>query len=906
MRGAERTTERLRNELAELPHRIAELERSEAEYKRAEETYRAIAEQSLQGLIIIQDFSIVFANTAFAEISGYTVDELVSLSPDQARALIHPEDQALVWGRFQDRKEEKLVPPRYEYRCIRKDETVCWLEMVASRIEYRGKSAIHGTIADITRRKHAEKALRQSEEQYRNLFEQSRDAIYITTQEGEFLEVNQAFLDLFGYTREEISHLNAQETYANSDDRSRFQQEIEQKGSVRDFELILWTKDRTEIDCLVTATVWRADNGSILGYQGIIRDFSEHKQAEEALRASETEKRAILDAMSDIVLFHDTELSIRWGNEATGLSLDKTPQELVGGSCYKLWHGRSEPCQGCPVLVALETGVNARNIMTTPDGSRWEITGEPVKDTDGNVVGAIEIARDITRQKQADEALHREKEKFRILVEESPFGVSLLEKDGTYKYINPRFIEIFGYTLEDIPTGREWFKRAYPDQEYRNQVISTWISDLKEADPCEARPRTFTVTCKDDSEKVMLFRSVTMGTGDQFILYEDITETKRLEEQLQLAQKMEALGTLAGGIAHNFNNLLMGIIGNISLALFETDSVHPHYEKLKNVEKLVQSGSKLTKQLLGYAREGRYEIISLSLNRVVKETSATFGTTKKEITIHQELAEDLFPIEADQGQIEQALWNLYVNAADAMPGSGDLFLKTSNVTHKDMTGKLYKPKPGNYALLIVTDSGVGMDKKTMGHIFEPFFTTKGLGKGTGLGLASVYGIVKAHGGYIDVESEKGHGTSFKIYLRASDKKATKEKRAAPQILGGKETVLLVDDEDIVLDVGTQMLEKMGYKVLVAKSGKETIDIYKANKHKIDMVVLDMIMPEMSGGKTYDRIKQIDPNVKVLLSSGYSREGKATEILARGCNGFIQKPFNMKELSRRVREILDEP
>jgi nitrogen-specific signal transduction histidine kinase len=396
-----------------------------------------------------------------------------------------------------------------------------------------------------------------------------------------------------------------------------------------------------------------------------------------------------------------------------------------------------------------------------------------------------------------------------------------------------------------------------------------------------------------------------MGTGDQFILYEDITERKRLEEQLQVAQKMEALGTLAGGIAHNFNNLLMSIIGNTSLALFETDPAHPQYEKLKNIEKLVESGSKLTKQLLGYAREGRYEIIPLSLNRLVKETSATFGTTKKEITIHQKLAEDLFPIEADQGQIEQALWNLYVNSADAMPGSGDLFLKTTNVTHKDMTGKLYKPKPGNYALLTVTDSGVGMDKKTMERIFEPFFTTKGLGKGTGLGLASVYGIVKSHGGYIDVDSKKGHGASFKIYLPASGKKATKAKRAVPKILGGKETVLLVDDEDIVLDVGTQMLEKMGYKVLVAKSGKDTIDIYKANRNKIDMVVLDMIMPEMSGGKTYDRIKQIDPNVRVLLSSGYSREGKATDILERGCNGFIQKPFNMKELSRRVREILDE-
>jgi signal transduction histidine kinase/ActR/RegA family two-component response regulator len=403
------------------------------------------------------------------------------------------------------------------------------------------------------------------------------------------------------------------------------------------------------------------------------------------------------------------------------------------------------------------------------------------------------------------------------------------------------------------------------------------------------------------------------GTTEGFIeVVEDITESKRSEEekekleaQLAHAQRMEAVGTLAGGIAHNFNNLLMSIQGNASLMLLETDPTHPNYDRLRNIEKSLQNGSRLTCQLLGYAREGEYKIGLISLNQLVEESSKIFGTTKKEIRIYRELAEDLCGIEADQGQIEQILLNLYVNASDAMPNGGDLFLKTMNVTHKDMRGKPYEVKPGNYVLLTAKDTGVGMDKKTMEHIFDPFFTTKGLARGTGLGLASVYGTVKGHGGYIDVESKKGHGTIFSIYLPASEKRVEEPAKSAEKIIEGSGTILLVDDEEIVLDVGVQLLKALGYTVLEAKGGREAVEIYRERKDKIDMVLLDMIMPGMGGAEAYDRMKEINPEIKVLLSSGYSIDGQATEILERGCNGFIQKSFNMKELSRGIREILDK-
>jgi CheY-like chemotaxis protein len=279
--------------------------------------------------------------------------------------------------------------------------------------------------------------------------------------------------------------------------------------------------------------------------------------------------------------------------------------------------------------------------------------------------------------------------------------------------------------------------------------------------------------------------------------------------------------------------------------------------------------------------------------------------TKKEIRVQLELGKDVYGIKADQGQIEQILLNLYVNAADAMPGGGYLFLKTMNVTRKEISDKPYKVKAGNYVLLTVRDTGIGMDKKTMERIFDPFFTTKGLAKGTGLGLASVYGIMKAHGGYIDVDSEKGKGTAFSIYLPTTEKEVKEERQLSGEILKGKGTVLLVDDEDMVLDAGEQMLKKLGYEVLLAEDGREAIELYNKSWDKIDMVLLDMIMPDMGGGETYDRMKEINPDIKALLSSGYGIDGQATEIVERGCDGFIQKPFDMKQLSKKIRQILDK-
>ena len=389
------------------------------------------------------------------------------------------------------------------------------------------------------------------------------------------------------------------------------------------------------------------------------------------------------------------------------------------------------------------------------------------------------------------------------------------------------------------------------------------------------------------------------------VIMNDISARKRLEADLRQAHKLEAIGTLAGGIAHDFNNLLMGIQGRTSLILMNIDSLHPYVEHLKAIEDIVRSGSDLTRQLLGFARSGKYEVKPVDLNAIILKSSELFGRTRKEVAIHCRCEERLRTVEVDRGQIEQALLNLCINAWQAMPGGGDLYFETANADLDDLFFKSHKLKPGNYVKISVTDTGVGMDEKTKLRIFEPFFTTKQMGRGTGLGLASAYGIIKGHGGVIAVESKIGVGSTFHIYLPATEKAVIKEKKKSEEIYLGHETILLVDDEEVITDVSREILETLGYTVMVAGSGREAIEIYKQHHGKIDLVIMDMIMPQMSGGEAFDVLKDINPDIKVILSSGYSLKGQAAKIIERGCRAFLQKPFSIKDLSKKVRSVLDE-
>ncbi|MGD8612474.1 MAG: PAS domain S-box protein [Desulfobacterales bacterium] len=488
-------------------------------------------------------------------------------------------------------------------------------------------------------------------------------------------------------------------------------------------------------------------------------------------------------------------------------------------------------------------------------------------------------------------------------VEHAAESIIVTDPAGLIEYVNPAFEKITGYTRQEVIGANI----ALLDSGQHSQAFfGTIIDTLQRGEIWQGRMinKRRDHSLYETEATVSPIKNKAGAITNYVSVQRDVSHEVRLERQLRQAQKMEAIGTLAGGIAHDFNNLLMGIQGNISLSLLDIEPGSPLVKNLKKIEQYVHNGVDLTKQLLGFARGGKYEISSLNLNELIKEQNLMFGRTNKDIIFNNEAKPDLWSVEADRGQIEQVLMNLYLNALQAMPSSGTLATRTENITIDQDQYSPYYVKAGNYVKITIADTGIGMDEDTQQRIFDPFFTTKEMGRGTGLGLASVYGIVKNHEGFIKVFSKKGQGTQFEIYLPATEKAVPIPKKASEKFVEGRETVLLVDDEDMIIDVGTRMLKKLGYRVFIARDGKEAIEIFKKHPEEIDLVVLDMIMPKMGGGETYDRIKKIKPDVKVLLSSGFSINGQASEILNRGCNGFIQKPFNLQKLSRNLRSILE--
>ena len=377
------------------------------------------------------------------------------------------------------------------------------------------------------------------------------------------------------------------------------------------------------------------------------------------------------------------------------------------------------------------------------------------------------IEAQIEQRIQTEEDLQELAEKYKLVFEKARDAIFIIQ-DNVIRFANRRARTVLGYTDEELSTTAI-AEVIHPKD--RDLVVSMHLKRLKgQKVPATHSFRVISKTGKERWVELTAVRVNWEGQPATLNFIRNITQKRKLDAQLQFAARLEAVGTLAGGIAHAFNNLLMGIQGHTSLLLLEIDSKHPHYPDLKKIEKAIQEGAELTSQLMGYARKGRYQSRSIAVNEIIENTSRTFQKMKKEITIHRELTQRPHTIEADQSQMEQMLLNLYINAADAMPDGGDIYLKTKNVTHRDIKSKLYEPRPGKYVRLTISDKGVGMDKKIQHRIFDPFFTTKKTGKGTGLGLASVYGIVKSHEGYINAESKKGRGATFFIYLPAAKKK----------------------------------------------------------------------------------------------------------------------------------------
>ena len=759
-------------------------------------------------------------------------------------------------------------------------------------------------------RKRAEEALRDSEQFMISVFESIQDGISVLNPDLSIRHVNGVMKKWYSENLP-LEGKKCFECYHNANrpcNPCPTLRCLESGKTEKDIVVGLSDSDIEWIE-LFSYPIKDPNSEKITGVVEFVRDITELKQAQEENFKRQQYLESVFYHAPDAIVTMDSEHRIVDWNRGAVNMFGYTLEEVIGVQLDDLLAPGESHIEASGKTRHVLSGQRVEAFETEryrKDGTPLRViaTGSPIM-VDGVIKGVVAVYTDITDRVRAENALKESEQKFRTLVQQSPFGIALIKKDGRYQYANPEFRNMFGYTIEDIPTNDVWFRKAYPDKAYRNMVVQTWKADLKQTADEQSRPRTFTVTCKNGSRKDIHFRPVTMENMDQFVIYEDITEKTKLEQQLQHTQKFEAIGTLAGGIAHDFNNLLMGIQGRASLMSVDLEPSHPDSEHIKAIEDYIRSATDLTKQLLGFAQGGKYEVRPIDINELLLESATMFGRTKKEIRIHTKLQNPPPVVAADLRQIEQVLLNLYVNAWQAMPDGGELYLETKIVTLDDVYCKPYQAKSGRYANVSVTDTGIGMDKSICQRIFDPFFTTKEKARGTGLGLSSAYGIIKNHAGIIAVYSEVGQGTTFNIYLPVSNEEAYRDVPTETELVKGSETVLIVDDEEMVIKVAQAMLEKLGYRVVVAKDGEQAVDTVKRKGDDIDLVILDLIMPGIKGDKAFDLIHEIQPAMPVILSSGYSLNGQAHDIMQRGCNGFIQKPFNIFELSQKVRKILDE-
>ena len=773
---------------------------------------------------------------------------------------------------------------------------------------------------DVTELKQAEEDVHNSERRFADIINFLPDATFVIDIERKVIAWNRAIEKLTGVKAPEIvgkgNYEYAIPFYGNrrpilidlaldwNDEIAKTYQFVKKEGDT----LVSETRNppfRPEFSLFWNSArpLYNA-HGEVIGAIEVIRDITDRMRSEEALQKSEKLYRSLFENTGTATFVAEDDFTISQVNakceELTGYSREEIegrmkttdfvdPEDLEQAVNYHL--ARREPIDETPS----EYEFNMRNRQG--DVKTVFIQIGIIPETKQSIASII----DITQRKKAEEALRESQEKYRLLFENANDAI-FITQDGVIKFPNPSVLDLVGYSAEEL-VQLPFTDLVHPAD--RAMVLERYQKRIAGAQDI---PVTYShrVIDKTENELLVELSSVRItweGRPATLNFVRDITQQKKMESQLQQAQRMESIGTLAGGIAHDFNNLLMGIQGNASLIMSDIDSSHPHHERLNNIEQYVKNGSELTKQLLGFARGGKYEVKPSDLNPLIEKSAVIFGRTKKEIRIHKKYQKEIWTVEIDQSQIEQVLLNLYVNAWQAMPGGGDLFLQTENVILDEGYMNPHEAEPGRFVKISITDTGIGMDAVTQQRIFDPFFTTKEKDRGTGLGLASAYGIINNHGGIIRVYSEHGEGTTFNIYLPVTGKLVSEQQRKDKELLRGSEVLLLVDDEEMILEIGKDMLEKLGYQVITATNGKKALEIYKRNQNKIDMVILDMIMPDMSGGETYSQLKKINPSIKTLLSSGYSINGKAQAILNNGCSGFIQKPFNLTNLSQKIRKIL---
>jgi PAS domain S-box-containing protein len=609
----------------------------------------------------------------------------------------------------------------------------------------------------------------------------------------------------------------------------------------------------------------------------------------------------MLDNMQDAVLVFDRNQRVVDLNPAAAGLTGQDRERCLARRANLLIPGWPE------MVVQIENGGHRQQVcLPEPDQDRYfDLIGTPLK-YDDQLFGYLVVLRDITESRYTQLALAESEKQFKSLNENAPIVIFTLNPQGRFSYVNPEWENVLGHSRDGI-VGRHFsefvlphyiadYTRAFTRVRDNLEILSGLPVKLLHRDGSR---RFFSISASPNLDGEGRINNI-------ICLLKDQTGERELQTQLFQAQKMEAIGTLAGGIAHDFNNLLMGIQANISLVRMDNNQGKKGLDRIDSIERQIQTGASLTRQLLGYARKGKYRPAPLCLNPLVQEALTTFGRTRKALTINFDLLEDLPRIHADRGQMELVLLNLLINASDAMPDGGTLTVSTDIQTIP--SAEMQSPPalgPGDYVHLRISDTGIGMDKKTQQRIFEPFFTTKAMGRGTGLGMASVYGVVNNHNGVIKVSSKPGEGTTFDLYFQtvmdACHAPAQRE-----SLHPGSGRILFVDDEPELLKVEAELMEHIGYQVTCTQSSFEALHYLSENPDSFDLVIIDMVMPGMGGRELYGHIRRLSPEMRILFSTGFGDVSETADLLTHDHSDMICKPYTAEALSQKIINMLGGP
>src|SRR5580704_9321910 len=905
---------------------------------------KALLENNPLAIVVLgSDDCVQLCNPAFEQLFRYTQAELIGKSLDGLVALKGSEAEAVDLSRRVARGE--VV--RFTTQRRRSDGSLLEVEILGVPLLVGGRRiGSFGIYQDISSRMSLEKAQRSAEERLRTLFENAIEGIFQTTPEGRYLSANPALARIFGYESPEkmmatVKDIGA-ELYADPVRRSEFKRLMETTDVVEGFEYQLVRGDGARVWINENAHAVRDESGKLLYYEGTVEDITLRKRAEAERQATLEITHAVnaTENLDDLLhqihsalkkVIHAENCIVALYEPSTGMfhfpffadQFDTAPPpQEVGQSCtaYVFRTGRpaSIPQSVFERLVASGdvelVGTSSPSWLGVPLRSASGTIGVLVVQhyTDSNayterdleflasVGGQIALA---IERKRSEAALRDSEARLRVLVEQLPAILWTVDSQLRFTSALGAGLTRVGVKPEDVigKTMEDFFETSdlgfLPIAEHRRAVTG--------------EPGTFHMEWRGGSYAchVEALRAPNGQTYGAICMALDVSDRKKLEAQLRQAQKMEAVGRLAGGIAHDFNNLLMVIQGYAELLIDRSKPGDAFRRNAEQIQEASQRAASLTRQLLAFSRKQMLAPSVLSVQSVVADMEKILRRLiGEDVELVSVNAPDLWRIKADRSQIEQVILNLAVNARDAMPRGGKLTIETENVEFDDSQARLpVILTPGRYVMLAVTDNGCGMDTETQAHIFEPFFTTKEKGKGTGLGLATVYGIVKQSGGYIWVYSEPGQGTTFKVYLpRVEESLTPQETQANSQnIPRGTETILLVEDEQGVRDLAREYLEISGYKVLVAENGPAAVKLVSDHKGAIDLVMTDVVMPGLSGSELTKRIEALRPGIRIMYMSGYTDQA----IVHHGILGadivLLQKPFTLNALAHKLRDALDK-